>query len=146
METIKIAFGADHAGFAMKNHFVQLLQDKGYSCVDLGCFSEESVDYPDFVHPVANLIETGKAKFGFLFCGSGNGVAITANKHKAIRAALCWKKELSVLARLHNDANILCIPARFIDIDESEKMIESFLTTDFEGGRHQKRVEKISIY
>jgi ribose 5-phosphate isomerase B len=146
MNSKKIAFGSDHAGFQMKQHFLQFIQNKGIQCIDFGCFSEESVDYPDFVHPVAKAIESGNADFGFLFCGSGNGVAIAANKHLGIRAALCWNNEVTALSRLHNDANILCIPARFIDKEVVSEMILTFLSTGFEGGRHQKRVEKISIF
>lgn len=146
MNSKKIAFGSDHAGFQMKQHFLQFIQNKGIQCIDFGCFSEESVDYPDFVHPVAQAIESGNADFGFLFCGSGNGVAIAANKHLGIRAALCWNNEVTALSRLHNDANILCIPARFIDKEVVSEMILTFLSTGFEGGRHQKRVEKISIF
>lgn len=146
MNSKKIAFGSDHAGFQMKQHFLQFIQNKGIQCIDFGCFSEESVDYPDFVHPVAQAIESGNADFGFLFCGSGNGVAIAANKHLGIRAALCWNNEVTALSRLHNDANILCIPARFIDNEVVSEMILTFLSTGFEGGRHQKRVEKISIF
>lgn len=146
MEKGNIALGADHAGYQMKSHFLTYLQQLGYHVLDFGCFSEDSVDYPDFVHPVARSVEEGKAVLGLLFCGSGNGVAITANKHSGIRAALCWSEELSALARKHNDANILCLPARFISLTEAEKMVSTFLSTDFEGGRHQKRVDKISIF
>jgi ribose 5-phosphate isomerase B len=146
MKSKTIAFGSDHAGFGMKQHFLQLIREMGHDCLDFGCFSEESVDYPDFVHPVAKSVEIGEATFGILFCGSGNGVAIAANKHLGIRAALCWNKEITSLSRMHNDANVLCIPARFINTDEAREMILTFLSTDFEGGRHQKRVDKISIF
>lgn len=146
MEKGIIALGADHAGFAMKQHFVEQLTQMGYKTVDFGCYSEESVDYPDFVHPVAFAVEEGKAAFGLLFCGSGNGVAITANKHTGIRAALCWSKEIAALARQHNNANILCVPSRFVSLEEAGNMVSIFLTTAFEGGRHQKRVEKISRF
>ncbi len=139
-----IAIGSDHAGFAYKDKIKSSLKRQGYHVLDKGTFDETSVDYPDFAHPVADAVEKGEAHFGILFCGSGNGVAITANKHAGIRAALCWKEELARLARAHNDANILCVPARFISLDLTKKMIKAFLTEPFEGGRHQNRVNKIS--
>jgi ribose 5-phosphate isomerase B len=129
MESKIIALGSDHAGFLMKEYFISFLNEIGIETIDFGCFSENSVDYPDFAHPVALAVEEKKANFGLLFCGSGNGVAIVANKHQGIRAALCWTNELSILARQHNDANILCIPSRFIDLDEAKKMIISFVIT-----------------
>ena len=129
MESKIIALGSDHAGFLMKEYFISFLNEIGIETIDFGCFSDNSVDYPDFAHPVALAVEEKKANFGLLFCGSGNGVAIVANKHQGIRAALCWTNELSILARQHNDANILCIPSRFIDLDEAKKMIISFVIT-----------------
>ena len=139
-----IAIGADHAGFDYKSKLLDLLKSKGYTVKDFGTSSADSVDYPDFAHPVANAVERGIAAFGILICGSANGVAITANKHQGIRAAICWQSELAQLARQHNDANVICIPARFVSEADAEEMVQLFLTTAFEGGRHQKRVEKIS--
>jgi ribose 5-phosphate isomerase B len=139
-----IALGADHAGFEVKQLILHSLQEKNINCIDYGTYSPERVDYPDFAHPVANAVEEGAADYGVLVCGSGNGVAMTANKHKGIRAAICWKEELAVLARSHNNANIICIPGRFIEIDLAPKMVDLFLKTEFEGGRHTIRVDKIS--
>jgi ribose 5-phosphate isomerase B len=141
---MKISIGGDHAGFIYKEELIKMLSEEGHDIKDFGPFSDASVDYPDFAHPVASSVETGEAQFGILICGSGNGVAITANKHQGIRAALCWTEELGSLSRQHNDANILCLPARFIDLDLAKKIANKFLTTNFEGGRHQNRVNKIS--
>jgi ribose 5-phosphate isomerase B len=141
-EGLKIAIGADHAGFDYKEAL-----EAGFTTAqlkDFGTYANASVDYPDFAHPVASAVESGECDLGILVCGSANGVAITANKHQGIRAAICWNEELAVLARSHNNANIVCIPARFISIDEAKKIVEAFLTTDFEGGRHATRVGKIS--
>ncbi len=140
----KIAIGGDHAGFEYKRKMTQKLEDLGYEVKDFGPFSEASVDYPDFVHPLSSAVEKGEYELGIVICGSGNGVAITANKHQGIRAALCWNEELAALARQHNNANVLAIPARFVPYELGEKMAETFLTTDFEGGRHQNRVNKIN--
>lgn len=140
---MKIAIGGDHAGFEYKLKIVNHLSENNHEVKDFGPFSENSVDYPDFVHPVANGVANSEFDFGILICGSGNGVAMTANKHKEIRAALCWEDSLAALARQHNNANILCIPARFLDYDLAKKMVNTFLSTDFEGGRHQNRVSKI---
>lgn len=139
-----IAIGCDHAGFPYKESIIRLLKKSGHITVDKGTDSLDSVDYPDFVHPVAKLVEAGKADFGILICGSGNGVSMTANKHQDIRAAICWKRELSALARQHNNANILCIPARFVSKRLATDMVKIFLETSFEGGRHARRVNKIS--
>ncbi len=139
---IKIAIGADHAGFEYKEILKDFLQD--YEVKDFGPFSADSVDYPDFAHPVASAVENGEFTYGILLCGSANGVAITANKHQGIRAGLCWENEVASLVRLHNNANVLCIPARFVSVDEAKQITETFLTTAFEGGRHQNRVDKIS--
>jgi ribose 5-phosphate isomerase B len=144
MEVKKIAIGADHAGFSYKTIIIAHLESLGYQMIDKGTYSEQSVDYPDFAHPVAQAVETGAADMGILICGSGNGVAITANKHQGIRAALCWTKEIAALARQHNDANIISLPARFVSIEEAISMVEIFLNTPFEGGRHQNRVNKIA--
>jgi ribose 5-phosphate isomerase B len=144
MDKHVISIGSDHAGFDTKTQIVTFLQSKGYPVIDHGTFSADSVDYPDFVHPVANDIESGEAVFGIVLCGSGNGTAMTANKHQGIRAALCWTEELAALARQHNNANVLSIPARFVSVELAIKMTEIFLHTDFEGGRHVRRVHKIA--
>jgi ribose 5-phosphate isomerase B len=140
---LPIAIGGDHAGFEYKEALKKLLAAAGWQVEDKGAYSLDSVDYPDFAHPVALMVEEGKAAAGILICGSGNGVAMTANKHQGIRAALCWTEELASFARQHNNANILCIPARFVSLDLAEKMVTTFLNTAFEGGRHERRVEKI---
>jgi ribose 5-phosphate isomerase B len=139
----KISIGSDHAGYDSKQLIINNLQLLGYVIDDQGTFSNDSVDYPDFAHKVAEKVTSGEVDLGILCCGSGNGVAMAANKHKGIRAALCWTNEIASLAVKHNDANILCIPARFVSDAESEKIVQSFLKEVFEGGRHQKRVEKI---
>ena len=138
-----IAIGADHAGYEYKKSISKMLKQKGYKVLDFGTHSPDSVDYPDFAHPVAKALESGKATLGVLICGSGNGVCMTANKHQGIRAALCWKVELAALARQHNNANIICLPARFVSLRMARKMVVTFLETPFEGGRHERRVEKI---
>lgn len=140
-----IALGCDHAGFDYKEAVIHLLEERGFSINDKGTHSLDSVDYPDFAHPVATDIETGKAAFGIVMCGSGNGVAITVNKHAGIRAALCWTEELAALARQHNNANILAIPVRFVSETLALDMVRTFLDTAFEGGRHQRRVDKINL-
>jgi ribose 5-phosphate isomerase B len=142
--SLKIALGADHAGFRYKDQLVALLKNEGHEVKDFGTYSADSTDYADFAHPVAASVESHESDFGILVCGSGNGVAITANKHQQIRAALCWNEELASLARLHNNANVLCLPERFVDFSEAEKMVKTFLSTGFEGGRHERRVNKIS--
>lgn len=139
-----IGVASDHAGFDYKTIIIPFLQQHGIEVKDFGTYSSESADYPDFVHPLCNAIEAGDFDFGVLICGSANGVAITANKHQGIRAALCWREDIAQLSRLHNNANIICIPARFTEIEDVYTMLETFFTTDFEGGRHQKRVDKIS--
>lgn len=139
-----IAIGSDHAGYEMKAFVISFIEGKGISFKDFGTFSADSVDYPDFAHPVAEAVERGGYAFGILLCGSANGVAITANKHQNIRAALCWDDEIASLARKHNNANVLCIPARFISEDVAEEMVDVFMNTAFEGGRHENRVNKIS--
>lgn len=141
---MKISIGNDHAGPEYKQAIVKYLQDKGYEVINHGTDSFDSVDYPDFVHPVATDVENGTVDFGIIICGSGNGVAMTANKHQKVRAALCWTKEISALARQHNNANIISIPARFTAIHQAVDMVDTFLNTAFEGGRHQNRVDKIS--
>lgn len=139
-----VAIGADHAGFEYKTVIVDFLQNKGLKVKDVGTYSVESVDYPDFAHPVAQAVADGEAGCGILVCGSGNGVAIAANKHQGIRAAICWQPEIARLCREHNNANILCLPARFISLPAAEEMVNIFLRTSFEGGRHEKRVGKIA--
>jgi ribose 5-phosphate isomerase B len=139
-----IAVGSDHAGFDYKEDLISFLEGKGLAFTDFGTDNKDSVDYPDFAHPVASAVEDGKAAFGILICGSANGVAITANKHKGVRAAICWGEELAQLARAHNNANVICIPARFVREGDAEKMVGIFMTTEFEGGRHLRRVEKIA--
>ena len=138
-----IAIGNDHAGTQYKFEIVKFLEKKGYKVLNFGTDSDESMDYPDTVHPVANAVESGEADFGITLCGSGNGAQIAANKHKGIRAALCWNNELVELARAHNNANVLSIPARFISLQQALCFVELFLTTKFEGGRHQMRIDKI---
>ena len=140
---LPIAIGCDHAGFDCKEDLISFIEAKGLLFKDFGTFNKESVDYPDFAHPVANAVENGEAAFGVLLCGSANGVAITANKHQGIRAAICWGEELAQLARKHNNANILCIPARFVRDGDAEKMLDIFMTTAFEAGRHQERISKM---
>lgn len=139
-----IPIGADHAGFQLKQELISFLQHLGYTTKDYGCYSEESIDYPDFAHPVAKHVLEDSNCLGILICGSGNGINMTANKHQGIRSALCWKKEIAELARAHNNANIIALPARFISVEEAKEMIEAFLETPFEGGRHQGRVDKIA--
>lgn len=141
--SLPVVIGGDHAGFEYKSHVINALQAMGLTVEDKGTFSADSTDYPDYAHPVANMVENGSAAAGILICGSGNGVCMTANKHKGVRAALCWNEELAALARQHNNANILCIPARFVSEELALKMTDIFLNTEFEGGRHEKRVSKI---
>jgi ribose 5-phosphate isomerase B len=140
---LKIAIGSDHAGFQYKQELFKFLSDSK-EIKDFGTYSPDSVDYPDFAHPVATAVENKEFDFGVLVCGSANGVAITANKHQGIRAAICWDLELASLARLHNNANIVCIPERFISLDLAKSIVEIFLTTKFEAGRHATRVNKMS--
>ena len=142
---MKIAIGNDHAGTEYKFAIVEFLESKGVEVTNYGTNTNDSVDYPDFVHPVANDVKDNKVDFGILICGSANGVAMTANKYQEIRAGLCWTKEIVELIRQHNNANILCIPARYTAIPQAIQMVETFLNTNFEGGRHQNRVNKIPI-
>lgn len=143
MEISKIYIGSDHAGYGLKEVIKNHMQKKGYDVEDCGTHSEESTDYPDYAHPVANNVD-GKENFGILICGSGNGISMSANKHDHIRCALCWTAEIAELARLHNDANILSMPARFIDENTAKNIVDTFFSTSFEGGRHQRRVDKIA--
>ena len=139
----KIAIGSDHAGYQLKEVLKKELEQKGIEVVDFGCPSEESIDYPDYAHPVSEYVEKNKTQ-GILICGSGNGISMSANKHQGMRAALCWTKEIAQLARQHNNANIISLPARFIETETAKNIIEAFFNTEFEGGRHERRVNKIS--
>ena len=139
-----IAIGSDHAGFELKMELVRWLNKNQYQLMDMGVYESKSVDYPDYAHPVAKAVEDGEAEFGILLCGSANGVCMTANKHQGIRAAICWETEIAKLARSHNDANILCLPARFVSPEDGLKILHTFMVTEFEGGRHQNRVNKIT--
>ncbi|VAW26386.1 Ribose 5-phosphate isomerase B [hydrothermal vent metagenome] len=143
--SLNIAVGGDHAGYELKKTIVELLKKRGYTVKDFGPHSEDSVDYPDFVHPVATGIHSGQYDFGVVICGSGNGVCMTANKHADIRAALCWQPELASLARQHNNANVLCMPARYISEEKGIAITKAFFDAEFEGGRHQRRVDKINL-
>ncbi len=143
--SLNVAIGGDHAGYDLKKVIVELLEKRGYKVKDFGPHSDDSVDYPDFVHPVATGVHSGQYDLGVVICGSGNGVCMTANKHADIRAALCWQPELASLARQHNNANVLCMPARYISEAEAIAITNAFLEAEFEGGRHQKRVSKINL-
>jgi ribose 5-phosphate isomerase B len=140
---MNIAIGSDHAGYPLKQQLIAYLDAQNLQYDDCGTHSLASCDYPDYAHSVAEMVESGAAEFGILLCGSGQGVAITANKHRSIRAALCWSAEIAGLSRAHNDANVLCLPARFVSETEAQNIVDAFLTTVFEGGRHQLRVAKI---
>jgi len=139
-----VQMACDHGGYEMKEFIKMNLIKEGFIVEDFGTNSPESVDYPDFIHPISKAIDAGKYKLGIIICGSGNGAQMTANKYQGVRAALCWNEEITRLARLHNDANIIALPGRFIDFDLALKMVKLFLTTDFEGGRHSRRVEKMA--
>lgn len=138
-----IPIASDHGGYAMKRYLIEQLTKEGYEVIDFGTHSEQSVDYPDMIHPLAHAIEIGQYPLGIILCGSGNGAQMTANKHHGVRAALCWNTDLAKLARQHNDANIISIPGRFVSNETAWDMVKAFLTTDFEGGRHQQRIDKI---
>lgn len=141
-----IPIGSDHAGFALKKHLIETLKSSGFIFEDFGTDSEDSVDYPDFIHPVANAVESGEFEKGIIMCGSGQGASMTANKHPGIRSALCWNVEQAKLSRMHNNANIISLPGRFIDFDVAVEAVRVFFSTEFEGGRHETRVEKISKF
>jgi ribose 5-phosphate isomerase B len=147
MNTVKeiIPIASDHGGFEMKRYIIDHLVSNGYEVKDFGTYSNESVDYPDFIHPLAKEINARIYKLGIIICGSGNGAQMVANKYPYVRAALCWSEEITRLARQHNNANILSLPGRFIQPEFAVKLVDIFLTTEFEGGRHQKRIEKISL-
>ena len=140
----KIVIGCDHAGFDMKEYLKINLNKDIYELIDYGTYTDASCDYPDFSHTVAKAVNDGEFRFGILICGSGNGVCMVANRYEKVRAAICWNKDTARLARSHNDANIICLPSRFIDLNLAKEMVEIFLTTEFEGGRHQRRIDKIS--
>ena len=140
-----IALAADHAGYRLKEQLKEYLKQKGYEVYDFGTYSEESVDYPDFIHPLAEAIERGEYEIGFIMCGSGNGVAITANKHQGVRAGYCWNEEIARLAKQHNNANVCALPGRFIAFDYAKVIVDAYLSAQFEGGRHQRRVDKIPV-
>jgi len=142
---MKIAIGNDHAGTEYKNDIISYLEKEGHVVINHGADSNDSVDYPDFIHPVAENVEKKEVDFGIIICGSGNGASMTANKHQEVRSALCWTKEIAELARQHNDANILSIPARFTSSAQAIEMVKTFMNTDFEGGRHERRVNKIAL-
>ena len=139
-----IAIGCDHAGFDYKEELKKYLQGQGLTVNDFGTHSKDSVDYPDFAHPLSESVEKGECSFGILLCGTANGVAITANKHQGIRAALCWDTSIAEMARLHNNANVICIPARYVSLNVAQQMVQIFMTTEFEGARHAGRVAKMS--
>ena len=141
---LRIAIGGDHAGFEHKKFILQWLQEQNYPTADFGSYTAESMDYPDAVHPLANALEEGKYDLGILICGTGNGVCMTANKHQHIRAGLVWNTEIAELIRLHNNANVICLPARFISEAVALTCVQTFLNTEFEGGRHQRRIDKMS--
>lgn len=145
MNKESLAIACDHAGYQTKEALVEWLQNLGHTVKDFGTYSEESCDYPDFAHPMANAVETGTFDLGISLCGSGNGINMVANKHQGIRSALCWIPELASLARQHNNANVCAIPARFVTIEEAKTIILAFLSAEFEGGRHQKRIDKIPL-
>ena len=141
----KLAIACDHAGVSTKNKLVSWLQDIGHEVKDFGTYTEESCDYPDFAHPMAEAVESKKYDLGISHCGSGNGINMVANKHQGIRSALCWIPELAALAKQHNNANVCAIPARFVSFEEAKKIVETFLESEFEGGRHQRRIDKIPV-
>ena len=145
MQIKSIAIASDHAGYELKQELIKYLEDKGIKVKDFGTYSSESSDYPDFAHPLADAVESGEYKLGISICGSGNGINMTVNKHQGIRSALCWNEEIARLARAHNDANICALPARFIDETLAFKIVDIFLSTEFEGGRHLQRIKKIPL-
>lgn len=144
-KNLSIAIGSDHAGFYIKQDIVSYLQEKEYNFHDFGTYSEEATDYPDYAHPVASLVESGKFDFGIVICGTGNGVNMVVNKYRGIRAALCWKKEIASIVRRHNDANICALPGRHLKKEEAIEIVKEFLNNEFEGGRHLRRIGKINL-
>jgi ribose 5-phosphate isomerase B len=144
MNAKTLAIGCDHAGYELKESLKKTLSEQGYELKDFGTHSDESTDYPDYAHPVASSVESEESELGILICGSGNGINMTANKHQGVRSALCWQADIAEMARLHNNANVIALPARYISVELAEEIVKTFLTTDFEGGRHGRRVDKIS--
>lgn len=138
-----VPMASDHAGFELKEMLKTYLQDKGFQVEDMGCYSNQSVDYPDFIHPLAKAINQGEYDFAFIMCGSGNGVSMVANKYPNVRCALCWREEIAELAKQHNNANIIALPARFITFEQAKAIVDAYLNAEFQGGRHQRRVDKI---
>lgn len=145
LNTLKIGIASDHAGFALKGAVKGYLESQGAVVVDFGTHSEESCDYPDFAHPLAAAVESGECRYGVAICGTANGISMTVNKHQGCRDAICWCKEIAALARQHNDANVVSLPARFISEEDALEVVKTFFSTDFEGGRHQRRIDKIAV-
>ncbi|MCD7963535.1 MAG: ribose 5-phosphate isomerase B [Rikenellaceae bacterium] len=146
MSLFTVGLASDHAGFDLKENIAEYLLRAGYSVKDFGCYSSDSCDYPDFAHPLAESIEKGECKMGISICFTANGISMTLNKHVGLRSAICWNEELAELARAHNDANVCSLPAKYIDLEEAIKIVNKFLNTEFEGGRHKRRVDKITSY
>lgn len=142
---MKVAFASDHAGYELKSELIKYCEKLGYQPLDFGTFSEESCDYPDYAHPAAEAVEKGECEFGIAMCGTGNGISMTLNKHQGVRAALCWMPEIAALAKQHNNANILVLPARFITKEEALNIVKAYLEAQYEGGRHQRRIDKIPV-
>ena len=142
---MNIGFASDHAGFELKEFVKTYIRQQGYTCIDFGTYTIDSCDYPDYAHPLAEAVESGEVDMGIAFCGSGNGIGMTLNKHQGIRAAICWNVKTARMTRAHNDANILVLPARFITQDEAKEMVKVFIDTPFEGERHKQRIEKIPL-
>lgn len=142
---MKVGMASDHAGFELKAALKEYLSAKGCEVLDYGTDSGESVDYPDFAHPLANSVEQGRVSFGIAICGTGNGICMTANKHQGVRGALCWMPEIAALAKQHNNANVLAMPARFISVEQAKKILDAYMNASFEGGRHQRRIDKIAV-
>ncbi len=143
---MKVAFASDHAGYELKQSLMELMKQRGYEPVDFGTNSTDSCDYPDYAHPAADAVEKGECAFGIAMCGTGNGISMTLNKHQGIRAALCWEPEIAALAKQHNNANILVLPARFVSEEMAVKIVDAYLNAEYEGGRHQRRIDKIPVH
>lgn len=142
---MKVGMASDHAGFELKAALKEYLSAKGYEVLDYGTDSGESVDYPDYAHPLADAVEKGNVSFGIAICGTGNGICMTANKHQGVRGALCWIPEIAALAKQHNNANVLAMPARFISVEQAKEILDAYMNASFEGGRHQRRIDKIAV-
>lgn len=145
-KNMKVAFASDHAGYELKQSLMELMKQRGYEPVDFGTNSTDSCDYPDYAHPAADAVEKGECAFGIAMCGTGNGISMTLNKHQGIRAALCWEPEIAALAKQHNNANILVLPARFVSEEMAVKIVDAYLNAEYEGGRHQRRIDKIPVH